>query len=138
MKHNKVYVRYSNVEYDIVASTKDNRIPGITCEGSVLVKSYEESPKLKCVSEPVVDSMNECSTDGVCYASLWRNSSGVIERSMRCFNRDQLQPLENPLLCRSQDPTRYVIQCCNTQYCNKDLQLTLKDIDKNDGNYNLN
>jgi hypothetical protein len=51
----------------------------------------------------------------------------------RCFNREQLQPLDNPLLCRSQDPTRYVIQCCSTQYCNKDLQLTLKEIDKNDG-----
>jgi len=88
--------------------------------------------ELKCVSDPAVDSMNECSTDGVCYASLWRNSSGIIEKSMRCFNREQLQPLENPLLCRSQDPSRYVIQCCNTQYCNKDLQLTLKEIDKND------
>jgi hypothetical protein len=40
----KVYIRYSNSEYDIVASTKDNRISGITCEGSVLVKSYEETP----------------------------------------------------------------------------------------------
>ena len=85
------------------------------------------------MSDPAVDSSSECSTDGVCYASLWRNSSGVIERYMRCFSREQLQPPENPVLCRSQDPTRYVIQCCDSNYCNKNLDLKLKDLDEKDG-----
>ena len=52
---------------------------------------------------------------------------------MRCFSREQLQPPENPVLCRSQDPTRYVIQCCDTDYCNKNLDLKLKDLDEKDG-----
>ena len=127
-----IYAKYSNVEYDIIASAKDTRIPGVVCEGHVVLKSYEDKPKLRCVSDPAVDSGNECATDGVCYASLWRNSSGVIERYMRCFNREQLQPAENPVLCRSQDPTRYVIQCCDTDYCNRDLVLKLKDLDEKD------
>ncbi|CAF0717725.1 unnamed protein product [Brachionus calyciflorus] len=129
-----VYVKFSNVEYDVLASAKDSRIPGVTCEGHVVLKNFVEQskPKLRCVSDPADDSSSECSTDGVCFASLWRNSSGVIERYMRCFNREQLQPPENPVLCRSQDLTRYVIQCCDTDYCNRDLQLKLKDLDEKD------
>ncbi len=87
---------------------------------------------LRCVSDPPVDSSNECQTDGVCYASLWRNSSGVVERYLRCFSRDQLEPAGDPSLCRSQDPTRYAIQCCDTDYCNRDIQLKLQDLDAKD------
>lgn len=78
------------------------------------------------------DSSSECQTDGVCYAALWRNNSGAIERYMRCFSREQLQPASDPTICRSQDPARYVIQCCDTDFCNRDLQLKLQDIDARD------
>ncbi len=78
------------------------------------------------------ESANECQTDGVCFASLWRNSSGVVERYMRCYSREQLQPASDPVLCRSQDPTRYVIQCCDTDFCNRDLKLKLQDLEPKD------
>lgn len=39
-----IYVKYSNVEYDLVASAKDSRIPGVTCEGHVVLKSHVEQP----------------------------------------------------------------------------------------------
>lgn len=39
----KIYVKYSNVEYDIITSAKDTRIPGVLCEGHVVLKSYEEN-----------------------------------------------------------------------------------------------
>lgn len=84
------------------------------------------------MSDPTVDGSNECQTDGMCYTALWRNSTGSVERYMRCFSRDQLQPAADPALCRSQDPNRYVIQCCDTDFCNRNLQLKLPDIDPKD------
>ena len=38
-------MRYSNVEYDIVTLAKDQRVPGVTCEGQLLVTSFVEEPK---------------------------------------------------------------------------------------------
>lgn len=38
-----VFVKYSSVEYDIVAASKDSRAPGVTCSGNVLVRSGEDT-----------------------------------------------------------------------------------------------
>jgi hypothetical protein len=53
---------------------------------------------------------------------------------MGCFKREQLQPPDNPFLCRSQDPTRYAVGCCESpDFCNRDIVLNLKDLDEKDG-----
>jgi hypothetical protein len=46
-------VKYSNVEYDILASAKDSAIPGVTCEGHVLLKSYVEQGSSKLDEEKI-------------------------------------------------------------------------------------
>jgi hypothetical protein len=130
----EVYVKYANAEYDIVASAKDTRIPGSYCQGNIFVKEFVDELRhgLNCAVSPT-DSGMECNTDGACFASLWRNSSGSIERHMRCFSKEQLQPADDPFLCRSQDGVRFAIKCCYTDYCNRDLQLNLVELNANDG-----
>ncbi len=34
-------MKYSNLEYDIISSAKDQRLLGVSCEGQVLLKPYE-------------------------------------------------------------------------------------------------
>ena len=79
------------------------------------------------MTDPSTNSSSECATDGVCYADLWRNRSGLVERRMSCFNREQL--VQNPFLCQEQPSTRYVIACCSTNYCNRHLMLELLPLD---------
>ena len=70
-----------------MASVKDNRIPGAFCHGTVVVKPYivelPPKPGFKCAASPSSNSVTECHTDGACFAALWRNASGEVERHMR-------------------------------------------------------
>ena len=83
----KIYSKFGNEEYDILASVKDSRIPGAFCHGTVIVRPYivevPAKPGFKCAASPAFHSETDCHTDGACYAALWRNASGEIERHMR-------------------------------------------------------
>lgn len=50
-----IFVKYSNVEYDLISSAKDNRIPGVSCEGHVVLKSYVEQPAASMLPQQFIN-----------------------------------------------------------------------------------
>lgn len=94
----------------------------------VLIFAVENSCALRCYCDACKDSNYTCTTDGVCFASVYLEGDKQEKRLFKCFAKSKLFPPENPIWCLSSNLSnrRFIIECCkNYDFCNRDLTPTL-------------
>ncbi|XP_075588750.1 TGF-beta receptor type-1 isoform X5 [Dermatophagoides farinae] len=89
---------------------------------------------LLCHCDICEKNNNTCETDGVCAATLYKES-GKIRTSYRCYDKRDLLPPENPVHCQySKRLQRNVdIHCCvDRDFCNKNFHFNPQLFNNND------
>lgn len=66
-----------------------------------------------------------CATDGLCYVSITRSGSVTTQQSW-CISDTDLIPRDRPFVCApsNKDDTGIYPMCCDTDWCNKNPDLT--------------
>ncbi|XP_050696450.1 TGF-beta receptor type-1-like isoform X4 [Eriocheir sinensis] len=82
-----------------------------------------ETPRmLKCVCTNCPS--NECETDGLCYITVTRETSGERQTHRNCFTKEQLNPMSRPFIClNTGNKAKYVNCCKDGDYCNRHVTL---------------
>ncbi|XP_037808125.1 TGF-beta receptor type-1 isoform X3 [Lucilia sericata] len=81
---------------------------------------------LKCHCDICKDNNYICETDGYCFTSVQKETSGALIFSYRCLDKKydlQREPLE--CLTTKQKQNIYNVQCCHEDFCNKNELLKL-------------
>ncbi|KAL2097601.1 hypothetical protein ACEWY4_006808 [Coilia grayii] len=89
--------------------------------GLLFVTGIQEAHGLQCYCQRCGNST--CHTDGLCFASLIRHSSGrVVASGAMCIQESDLIPRDRPFLCApsTKEGNSVYPYCCNSDMCNKD------------------
>ncbi|KNC33546.1 hypothetical protein FF38_03852 [Lucilia cuprina] len=87
---------------------------------------------LKCHCDICKDNNYICETDGYCFTSVQKETSGALIFSYRCLDKKydlQREPLE--CLTTKQKQNIYNVQCCHEDFCNKNELLKLSFSEEN-------
>ncbi|KAM7346182.1 TGF-beta receptor type-1 babo isoform 2-T2 [Cochliomyia hominivorax] len=90
---------------------------------------YRERP-LKCHCDICKDNNFICETDGYCFTSVQKETSGDLIFSYRCLDKKydlQREPLE--CLTSKQKQNIYKVKCCHKDFCNKDELIKLSFVE---------
>ncbi|KAM7346183.1 TGF-beta receptor type-1 babo isoform 3-T3 [Cochliomyia hominivorax] len=77
---------------------------------------YRERP-LKCHCDICKDNNFICETDGYCFTSVQKETSGDLIFSYRCMSKENHIPPDDPAWCHESDSLT-TTQCCEEDFCN--------------------